>query len=880
MKKLTTNQIRQIWLDFFANKQHYIEEQKSLIPVNDDSLLFINSGVATLKAYFDGSKNPLQSRLANAQKSLRTNDIENVGLTARHHTLFEMLGNFSIGDYFKSEAIEYAIELLCSDKYYGLSKNRLYITVHPDDKESYNKWVEVGINVKKIVKFKENFWEIGKGPGGPNTEIFYDRGKKYDARDPKILLSEDLENDRLIEIWNIVFSQYNCDPENLAQNEYPELPQKNIDTGMGLERMACVLQKVETNFETDNFMKIIEELQTQTGLDYQNQKVAFRVISDHIRALVFSIADGIIPSNEGRGYVVRRILRRAVKYATRDFKIDYPFLHKLVDVVVISMKKYYPYLIKNSDFIKQVIQAEELKFLKTLQEGNNLLDEALFNLKGKILAGDVAFKLYDTYGFPVELTIELAQVHDIKVDIKVFDQLMIKQRVQARKANKNKLAISEQNIVFKDLDLNFKFIGYHELHAQSEVVFITDLKQSLASIKDKTGYVIIDKCPFYGQSGGQSGDSGWLDNFKVINTTKVFNDYHLLEVEVNGKLSLNQIVDAQVDGNRRQRITKNHSATHLLHLALHKYVGEHALQSGSAQDAHKTRFDFSNLNPLTTKQIDDIELYVNHQIILDFDVKTRKMSLNNAKELGAKALFGEKYGEEVRVIVMGDSIELCGGTHVEHTKQIRLFHIINESGIGSGIRRIEAITGDLVSEYGEQLVEEIKQEIKKLTVKIKQEEMVNLHNLKQLEMKFIRLRRVYDNQYKLIAKKINDIKIDSKKLEIKLTTAAHESQKEILQKVIQQKKNKYNANFVDCKIENLDPKNLKILADQVIANFISGVVIIRLVNEQKVQIVVKVSDDLIDKVQAEKLLKEIIIPLGGHGGGKPSIAQGSYIINN
>ncbi|MGL5021152.1 MAG: alanine--tRNA ligase, partial [Mycoplasmatales bacterium] len=408
MKKLSTNEIRQIWIDFFYEKGHHIEPSKSLVPVNDNSLLFINSGVATLKKYFDGSELPPKNRIANAQKSIRTNDIENVGVTSRHHTLFEMLGNFSIGDYFKEESIEWGYEILTNPKWFGFDPKRLYYTIHSNDDFAYECWVNLGVDPKKIIRLEENFWEIGPGPGGPNTEIFYDRGEKYDDRDPVLLIQEDLENNRVIEIWNIVFSQYNCNPGVVPICEYPELPQKNIDTGMGLERMACVIQDVETNFETDNFMVIINALVAKTSIKYSDKKMAYRVISDHIRALTFAIADGALPSNEGRGYVLRRILRRAIRFGYHDLGLTTPFLYDLVDAVNQVSSDFYPYLLETTDFVKKVIMGEEEKFFNTITDGISLLEKEINVITNNKLEGSVAFKLYDTYGFPIELTVEIA----------------------------------------------------------------------------------------------------------------------------------------------------------------------------------------------------------------------------------------------------------------------------------------------------------------------------------------------------------------------------------------------------------------------------------------------------------------------------------------
>ena len=630
--------------------------------MDDNSLLFINSGVATLKKYFDGSEVPPKNRITNAQKSIRTNDIENVGLTSRHHTLFEMLGNFSIGDYFKEDAIIMMLEILFDSKWFDNDIEKCYFTIHPQDNEALSILLDNGIKLEKIVKLEANFWEIGEGPGGPNCEIFFDRGESYDSRNPYMLIEEDLENDRVIEIWNIVFSQYNCQPGIVPINEYKELPQKNIDTGMGLERMACILQGVETNYETDNFMVIIKNIEKITGKKYENNKMSFRVIADHIRALTFAIADGVIPSNEGRGYVIRRILRRAMKYGYQNLELKEPFLYKLVDIVVDVSNEYYTYLNDEKDFVKRVIKIEEEKFLKTLSLGIDLLKDEIDKLEGNMLEGQVAFKLYDTFGFPIELTTELVSEYEKQVDFEGFKASLEEQRIRGRNAIKEIGDMGQQNMFLLKLNTISTFVGYENTEINTVINLITDLNQEIEELSSGVTYVILNENPFYAESGGQVSDFGTINDNEVINLKKLPNGQTIIGLKVINPIKKGQTVVAKVDTNRRNAITKNHSATHLLHLALQKVLGKNAKQAGSLQDDEKTRFDFSNLEPVTKEQIKEIQNIVNEEIKKESNIIIEETDIDSAMKKGAMSLFGEKYGEIVRVVTMGDSVELCGGT--------------------------------------------------------------------------------------------------------------------------------------------------------------------------------------------------------------------------
>lgn len=874
MKNLSTNEIRTMWLEFFSEKNHYQEASKSLVPVNDKSLLFINSGVATLKKYFDGTENPPANRIVNSQKSIRTNDIDNVGLTSRHHTLFEMLGNFSIGDYFKDEAIEMAWEILTDPKWFAFEPEKLYITVHPNDQQTFDKWIEIGVDPTHIVKLEENFWEIGKGPGGPNTEIFYDRGEKYDERDVIGLLAEDLENDRIIEIWNIVFSQYNCDPE-IKQEDYEELPQKNIDTGMGLERMACVMQEVETNFETDNFQIIIDELVKVTNIAYADNKMAYRVIADHVRALTFAIADGVLPANEGRGYVIRRILRRGVKYGYKDLNLTKPFMFKLVDQVISVMKDFYPYLVENADFIKEVIELEEAKFFQTISEGIILLEKAFNETDAKVLSGAVAFKLYDTFGFPIELTEELSVEAGYQVDLEGFNQELEAQRTRARNAQGDNNGMNKQNTFAKTIEVASTFIGYDTLEVETKVVFATDFASELQTTK-ANDWVVLEQTPFYAESGGQVGDLGTIAGVEVIDTQKLPNGQHAMQVA--GELTVGSTVYAQVDQKRRQQITQNHSVTHLLHLALHQLVGTHAKQAGSLQDAEKTRFDFSNLKGLDNETLLAVEANVNAQIKAANPVVIKEMSMDEAVALGANALFGEKYGDVVRVVTIGDSIELCGGTHVNNAQDIELFHIISESGIGSGIRRIEAISGELVVKYAEELTANAKTLINENQTSLDKEQLINVKAVESLIVKINRLIPTYAGELSEVVNKLEMQIKANETLKQELKAKAANQNKDLAAKLMDDIIETDGIKKLNVNLEDVPMKEVRTLSDDLLNRIGSGIIVIEAKTDDKVAVIVKVSEDLAKDHPANTILKAIVDPKGGRGGGKPTMAQGGYTI--
>lgn len=709
MKQLTSTQIRRMYLDFFVEKGHKIEPSASLVPVDDPSLLWINSGVATLKKYFDGREIPENPRITNSQKSIRTNDIENVGKTARHHTFFEMLGNFSIGDYFKPEAIAWASEFLTSEKWLALEKEKLSVTVHPEDTEAYDIWRNViGLPEDRIIRIEGNFWDIGEGPSGPNTEIFYDRGPEADTWSPKEEMYPGGENDRYLEVWNVVFSQYNHN----ADGTYTELPAKNIDTGMGLERIVSVLQDVPTNFDTDLFIPIIREIEKLSGAKYgvsKEQDVAFKVIADHIRTVTFAIADGALPSNEGRGYILRRLLRRAVRFA-KILGLNSSFMYKLTDIVAEIMIDYYPNVKESVSFVKDVILKEEDRFHETLHEGEAILTNIANEVKDttKVISGEDAFKLYDTFGFPIELTEEYAEELGLTVDIDGFNEEMEKQKERARASRHDDSSMQVQSDLYNRIIGDSEFVGYTQLiEKSSKLLAIVDKEDNL--LDKYTGAdvvkVVFERTPFYAESGGQVADCGEIIalGFKgeVLDVKKLPDKRHIHFVKVvEGELLVGNEYGLVVNRNYRLNIEKNHTATHLLNEALRQQVGTHIKQAGSLVTDDKLRFDITHFAPLTKEEIERVEQEVNEQIWNALEIKTEEMPIAEARKLGAQALFGEKYGDVVRVVSIGDySIELCGGTHNANSSEVGIFKIISESGVAAGVRRIEALTGRAAYEY-------------------------------------------------------------------------------------------------------------------------------------------------------------------------------------
>lgn len=717
MKRLTSSQVRQMWLKFFSEKGHQIIEGKSLVPFQDPTLLWINSGVAALKKYFDGSEIPQNKRLTNAQKSLRTNDIEQVGYTARHHTFFEMLGNFSIGDYFRKEAITWAFELLTSQQWFGFEIEKLYMTYSPLDQETPKIWQSLGVPADHLFAIEGNFWEIGEGPCGPNTEIFYDRGSTYDPKGLGVrLLKEEISNDRYIEIWNIVFSQFNA-VTGVARDKYKELPSKNIDTGAGLERIVSIFQATPTNFETDLFLPIIQAIEKMASIGYeQSEYRPYRVIADHIRTLTFALSDGAMFSNEGRGYVLRRILRRAVRYGKK-IGIQKPFLTTLIPIVLSIMVNDYPYLKQHETTISKMILQEEEKFLATLQHGESLLKQYLD--KKQNITGEIAFKLYDTFGFPVELTKEIAEEHQLSIDMVGFEKLMEDQRERARQARQTVGSMAKQSADLLAFKLESQFL-YEGTPIQAKIlgIFKDGVQQS---VLEDEGEIILDRTNFYAESGGQASDSGLMANphtqLEVVDVQKAPHKQHLHKVHVRyGVVKVGDTLTLEINRQRRQTIRQHHSSLHLLQAALKQHLGAHIVQQGSFVGDQYARFDFSHPTKISEQELAIIEQDVNDQISAASDCVIELMPIEQAKKTGATAPFEEKYGDIVRIVTLGPrSKEFCGGTHVNNTQEIGMFMITSEESIAAGTRRISVVAGAPAYAYytqKERLMKALREQLK------------------------------------------------------------------------------------------------------------------------------------------------------------------------
>ncbi|EGO7887343.1 alanine--tRNA ligase [Enterococcus faecalis] len=857
MKELTSSQVRQMYLDFFKSKGHSVEPSASLVPVNDPTLLWINSGVATLKKYFDGSVVPENPRITNAQKSIRTNDIENVGKTARHHTMFEMLGNFSIGDYFKNEAIHWAWEFLTGAEWLAFDPEKLYVTVYPKDTEAKRIWRdEVGLSEDHIIDVEDNFWDIGAGPSGPDTEIFYDRGEEFldiPEDDPENYPGG--ENERYLEIWNLVFSEFNHTPEDT----YEPLPHKNIDTGMGLERVVSIIQDAPTNFETDLFMPIIHAVEALgTNVKYGDAPqtdVSFKVIADHIRALSFAIGDGALPSNEGRGYVLRRLLRRAVMHGKK-LGINEAFLYKLVPVVGEIMVSYYPEVLQQKDFIEKVVRTEEERFHETINEGLSMLNEVIKEVKdakGDTLDGKIIFKLYDTFGFPVELTEEVAEDEGLKVDHAGFETEMEAQRERARSARSKETSMGVQSALLTDIKVESKFVGYTELTHDSELFVIIQGDALVNEASAGTAELIFAETPFYAEMGGQIADRGYVKNTagevvaNVVDVKKAPNGQFLHKVEVLAPLAEGQIYQLQVDERMRTRILKNHTATHLLHRALKDVLGEHANQAGSLVAPGHLRFDFTHFGQVTSEELARMEAIVNEKIWEAIPVVTIETDIDTAKNMGAMALFGEKYGKEVRVVNIGDySIELCGGTHVANTEDIGIFKIVSESGIGAGVRRIEAVT----SKEAYQLLQEEERQLKEIATLVKSPQ------LKEVVTKTEQLQQ-----------QLRDLQKENEQLAGKL---ANQQAGNIFKDV----KDVNGVRYIAAQVNVKDMNQLRQLADQWKQKELSDVLVLATAQDEKVSLLAAMTKDMNGKgLKAGDLIKAIAPKVGGGGGGRPDMAQ-------
>ncbi|MCK2002988.1 alanine--tRNA ligase [[Brevibacterium] frigoritolerans] len=854
MKYLTGAQIRQMYLDFFSEKGHNIEPSASLVPHEDPSLLWINSGVATLKKYFDGRVIPENPRITNAQKAIRTNDIENVGKTARHHTFFEMLGNFSIGEYFKEEAITWAWEFLTDEKWIGFDKDKLAVTIHPEDDEAFELWnKKIGVPAERIIRLEENFWDIGEGPSGPNTEIFYDRGPAYgdDPNDPELYPGG--ENERHLEVWNLVFSQFNHNPDG----SYTPLPKKNIDTGMGLERMASVVQDVATNYDTDLFMPIIRAVEeisdVKYGLDTEKD-VAFKVIADHIRTVAFAVGDGALPSNEGRGYVLRRLLRRAVRYA-KQININRPFMFELVTVVGEIMKDFYPEVLKNKEFIAKVIKNEEERFHETLNDGLSILSEVIKKEKEKgntTIPGSDAFRLYDTYGFPIELTEEYAEEEGMAVDQAGFEKEMDAQRERARSARQDVDSMQIQGGVLGDIKVESEFVGYDQVAVEAKVAAIIKNGELVTEAQEgEEVQVILDKTPFYAESGGQIADIGTMASesvkVDVLDVQKAPNGQNLHRVAVTaGTLTVDSHIVAAVNQENRIHITKNHTATHLLHQALKDVLGTHVNQAGSLVQAERLRFDFSHFGQITAEEIEQIETIVNEKIWQSLQVNTDYKNIEEAKAMGAMALFGEKYGKIVRVVQIGDySLELCGGVHVPNTAVIGLFKIVSESGIGAGTRRIEAVTGAGAYKLMTDQIGVLKDAAAKLKT-----------NLKDVP-----------SRIETVLAEVKDLHRENESLTAKLSNIEASS-------LVSNVKDVNGVQVLVAKVQATDMNNLRAMADDLKQKLDSVIIVLGSAQGDKVNLIAGVTKDYIDRgFHAGKLVKEVASRCGGGGGGRPDMAQ-------
>lgn len=854
------NELRRMYLEFFESKDHLRMNSFSLVPHNDKSLLLINAGMAPLKPYFTGQEIPPRRRVTTCQKCIRTGDIENVGKTARHLTFFEMLGNFSFGDYFKHEAIAWSWEFLT--KVLGLEEDRLYPSIYGEDDEAFEIWnKEVGVPAERITRFYrdpetgecDNFWEHGAGPCGPCSEIYYDRGEKYGCGSPDCKVGCDC--DRFMEVWNNVFTQFNGD----GKGGYEELEQKNIDTGMGLERLAVVMQDVDSVFDIDTMKAIRDKVCELSGKTYQKDAlddVSIRLITDHIRSATFMVSDGIMPSNEGRGYVLRRIIRRAARHG-RMLGIDGTFMARLSATVINESKDGYPELEEKQDFIFKVLTQEEEKFSKTIDQGLAILAdmEKEMESKGeKVLSGEEAFKLYDTYGFPMDLTQEILEEKGFTIDEEGFKKAMEVQRTTARAARKVTNYMGADVTVYESIDpsITTEFIGYDKLTADSEVTVLTTETELVEALSDgEVGTVIVKETPFYATMGGQQGDKGVIrtanGEFAVEDTVKLSGGKvgHIGKV-VSGMIKVGDTVTLSVDAELRGKTCKNHSATHLMQKALREVLGTHVQQKGSYQDGERTRFDFSHFEAMTPEELSAVEKMVNEKIAENIAVETAVMTADEAKKTGAMALFDEKYGETVRVVSMGDfSKEFCGGTHVKNTGEIAAFKIISESGVAAGIRRIEALTGENVFAYYQKVEEELEAAAK--AAKATPATLVE--------------------------------KIEHMMAEIKALTSENESLKskaaqEALGDVMDQVTEVGGVKLLAASVEGVDMNGLRDLGDKLKAKLGDGVVVLASSCDGKVNLVAMATDEAMAKgAHAGNLIKSIAGKVGGGGGGRPNMAQ-------
>ena len=854
VKKYGVNELRQMFLDFFESKGHLVMNSFSLVPQNDNSLLLINAGMAPLKPYFTGAEIPPRTRVATCQKSIRTGDIENVGKTARHGTFFEMLGNFSFGDYFKHEAIAWSWEFLT--KVVGLDENRLYPSVYEEDDEAFDIWnKEIGVPADRIFRFgkEDNFWEHGAGPCGPCSEIYYDRGEKYGCGKPGCTVGCDC--DRYMEVWNNVFTQF----ENDGEGHYETLKQKNIDTGMGLERLAVVVQDVDSIFDVDTLCalrnKVCEVAGKTYGVNHEDD-VSIRLITDHMRSATFLISDGVMPTNEGRGYVLRRLIRRAARHG-RLLGIEGPFLEKLSETVIEGSKDGYPELEEKKTFILNVLHNEESQFNKTIDQGLKILADLEAEMKeaGKsVLGGSDAFRLYDTYGFPIDLTKEILEEKGYTIDEDGFKEEMEVQRKRARESRAVSNYMGADATVYDEIDRNIttEFTGYDKLEATSKVTVLTTETEIVDSLMEgQKGTIFVEKTPFYATMGGQEGDTGVITTangvFRVEDTIKLRGGkYGHVGVMESGMISNGDEVTLKVDEQERKDTCKNHSATHLLQKALKTVLGAHVEQKGSLVNPTRLRFDFAHFQAMTPEEIAETEALVNKEIQAALPVTTQIMGIEEAKKTGAMALFGEKYGDEVRVVSMGDfSVELCGGTHVANTANITLFKIVSEAGVAAGVRRIEALTGNNVIEYYRQMEE-------------------NLHTIaKTLKTSPAEITEKITH----LQKEVKELQSENESLKSKM---AQDSLGNVMDQVVEVKGVKVLASAVD----GVDMNGLRDLGDQLKEKLGEGVVVLASAKDGKVSLLAMATQGAMDKgAHAGNLIKAAAAIVGGGGGGRPNMAQ-------
>lgn len=854
MQKYGVNELRRMFLEFFESKKHLAMKSFSLVPHNDKSLLLINSGMAPLKPYFTGQEIPPRRRVTTCQKCIRTGDIENVGKTARHGTFFEMLGNFSFGDYFKKESIAWTWEFLT--EVVGLDPNRLYPSIYEEDDEAFEIWnKQIGIPADRIFRFgkADNFWEHGSGPCGPCSEVYYDRGEKYGCGNPDCTVG--CECDRYMEIWNNVFTQF----DNDGQGNYTELEQKNIDTGMGLERLACIVQDVDSMFDIDTLFALREHVCRLAGAEYgkdDETDVSIRVITDHIRSVTFMISDGILPSNSGRGYVLRRLLRRACRHG-RLLGIQGAFLTELAETVIEGSKDGYPELEEKKEFIFKVIAQEEEQFNKTIDQGLSILAgmEARMQEKGeKILSGEEAFRLYDTYGFPVDLTREILEEKGLSIDETGFEEAMKAQRETAKGTFGEHNYMGADVTIYESIDpaVTTEFVGYDHKVYQSEVTVLTTEQAIVETLSEgEKGTVFVKETPFYATSGGQENDTGIIRaegfEFRVEEVKKLLGGKiaHVGQV-VSGMVRVGEVVSLEIDTEKRALSARNHSATHLLQKALREVLGSHVEQAGSSVNENRLRFDFTHFSAMTEEEIQKTERIVNEQIQNYLPVKAENMPIEEARKTGAAALFGEKYGDIVRVVSMGEfSIEFCGGTHVENTGVIGAFKIISETGVAAGVRRIEALTSNGLLDY-----------------------------YAQMEKRFYEASKLMKTTPEKLQEKLIHLLAETKALKGEVDSLKSKLAKDAVGDVMNQVTEVQGVKLLAAKVEGVDMNGLRDLGDQLKEKLGDGVIVLASANEGKVNLVAMATDGAMAKgAHAGNLIKAIASCVGGGGGGRPNMAQ-------